>query len=54
MLSLILQKPFLTIGVKDGRGVYSPLRVRDLSNKEYLDHFYDSGKEHRQILGHKG
>jgi acyl dehydratase len=36
-----------TIG--HGIEVYSLMRESDLSEKDYLDHFYDNGKEYRQI-----
>jgi hypothetical protein len=36
-----------TIG--HGTEVYSLMRDSNLSNKDYLDHFYDDGKERRQI-----
>jgi Domain of unknown function (DUF4288) len=39
--------------VGHGIEVYSLMRESDLSDKDYLDHFYDDGKERRQILGNK-
>ena len=33
-----------------GKEVYSLMRNSDLSNKDYLAHFYDDGKERRQIV----
>jgi Domain of unknown function (DUF4288) len=35
--------------VGHGIEVYSLMRESDLSEKDYLDHFYDNGKERRQI-----
>jgi len=42
-----------TVGVDaigHGTEVYSLMRDSDLSNKEYLDHFYDDGKERRRMV----
>jgi hypothetical protein len=37
--------------VGHGTEVYSLMRESGLANKKYLDHFYDDGKERRQIYG---
>jgi Domain of unknown function (DUF4288) len=39
--------------VGHGVEVYSLMRESNLSDKDYLDHFYDDGKERRQIFGNK-
>ena len=38
-------------GIESGAEVYSLVRDSNLSNRDYIDHFYDAGMERRRTVG---